>query len=210
VFVVTIRGKVPYGPTPQFGVDTIVVAAECVSALQSIKNRRIDPLEPALLTIGSIHGGDRPFNTPAEVELQGSLRAFSEDARHAIEQLMRQTLAGVTSAYGATYDLKWSPVTAVVVNDPKLVAEALPSLRRAVGSANVLEIPWRMGGEDFAYYGRVVPGFLFRLGSGNSAKGIIADAHTAAFDIDEDCLVVGVKALATVVVDFLDQHSGRQ
>lgn len=67
-----------------------------------------------------------------------------------------------------------------------------------------------MGGEDFSYYGRVVPGFLFRLGSGNKAKGITADAHTAAFDIDEDCLAVGVKAMATMVADFLDQQAGQQ
>jgi amidohydrolase len=210
VFVVTIRGKVPYGPTPHLGVDTIVAAAECVTALQSIKSRRIDPFEPALLTIGAIHGGDRPFNTPTEVKMQGSVRTFSEDARNNIEQLMRDTLAGVTSAYGATYDLQYNPITAVVVNDPKLVAGALPSLRRAVGAANVVEIPRRMGGEDFSYYGRVVPGFLFRLGSGNKAKGITADAHTAAFDIDEDCLAVGVKAMATMVADFLDQQAGQQ
>ena len=62
-----------------------------------------------------------------------------------------------------------------------------------------------MGGEDFSYYGQVVPGFLFRLGSGNKAKGITADAHTAVFDLDEDSLVVGVKAMATLVVDFLEQ-----
>ena len=142
--------------------------------------------------------------------MQGSLRAFSEDARHNIEKLMRVTLTGVASAYDATYDLQWAPVTAVVVNDPKLVAETLPSLRRAIGTANVIEIPRRMGGEDFSYYGRVVPGFLFRLGSGNPAKGITADAHTTAFDIDEGCLVVGVKALATVVAEFLDQHAGQQ
>ena len=124
--------------------------------------------------------------------------------------MTRDTLAGVTSAYGATYDLQYNPITAVVVNDPKLVAGALPSLRRAVGAANVVEIPRRMGGEDFSYYGRVVPGFLFRLGSGNKAKGITADAHTAAFDIDEDCLAVGVKAMATMVADFLDQQAGQQ
>jgi len=208
-FALTIRGKVPYGATPQLGVDTIVVAAECVSALQTIKSRRIDPFEPVLLTIGSIHGGERPFSTPAEVKLQGSVRTFSEDARNNIEQLMRETLAGITAAYGATFDLQFSPVTAVVVNDPKLVGESLPSLRRAAGAANVVEIPRRMGGEDFSCYGQVVPGFLFRLGSGNKAKGITADAHTAAFDIDEDCLVVGVKAMASLVADFLEQQAGR-
>ncbi len=208
-FFLTIRGKVTYGATPQLGVDTIVVAAECVSALQTIRSRRIDAFEPALLTIGSIHGGDHSFNTPAAVKLEGSVRTFSDSARSRIAQLMRETLAGITAAYGATFDLQFHPVTAVVVNDSKLVEESLPSLRRAVGAANVVEIPMRMGGEDFSYYGRVVPGFLFRLGSGNKAKGITADAHTATFDIDEDCLVVGVKAMATVVTDFLDQQAAR-
>ena len=203
-FVLTIRGKVAYGATPQLGVDTIVVAAQCVSALQTIKSRRMDAFEPALLTIGAIHGGDRPFSSPAEVRMEGSVRTFGDDARSRIAQLMRETLAGVTVAYGATFDLQFKPVTAVVVNDPKLVEQSLPALRRAVGAGNVVAIPQRMGGEDFSYYGQVLPGVLFRLGSGNKAKGITADAHTAAFDLDEDCLVVGVKAMATVVVDFLE------
>jgi amidohydrolase len=210
VFTITIRGKVPYGATPQLGVDTIVVAAQCISALQTIKSRRLDPLEPVVLTVGAVHGGNGPFNTPSEVKLQGSVRAFSNDARTRIAQLMRETLAGVTAAYGATFDLQSRPVTAVLVNDPKLVEASLPSLRRALGAANVIEVPQRMGGEDFSYYSQVVPGFFFRLGSGNKAKGITAAAHTPAFDIDEDCLVVGVKALATVVVEFLDRQAGRQ
>lgn len=209
VFTVTIRGKVPPGPNPQLGVDTIVVAAECINALQTIKSRRLDPFEPALLTIGAIQGGDLPFNTPAEVKLQGSVRAFSDDARSRIAQLMRETLAGIAAAHGASFDLQFRPVTAVLVNDPKLVEASLPSLRRALGAANVIEVPARMGGEDFSYYGQVVPAFFFRLGSGNQAKGITAAAHTPAFEIDEDCLVTGVKAMATLVVNFLDQQAGR-
>ncbi len=92
-----------------------------------------------------------------------------------------------------------------MVNDPKLVEESLPSLRRAAGTTNVVEVPLRMGGEDFSFYGRILPAFLFRLGSGNKAKGITAPIHSPAFEIDEDCLVVGVKALASVVTDFLEQ-----
>ncbi len=207
VFAITIRGKVPYGATPQLGVDAIVVAAECVSALQTIKSRRLDAFEPVVLTIGAVHGGNGPFNTPVEVKLQGSVRAFSDDARSCVAQLMRETLAGVTAAYGATFDVQVRPVTAVLVNDPKLVEASLPSLGRALGAANVVEIPQRMGGEDFSYYSQVLPSFFFRLGSGDKAKGITADPHTPAFDVDEDCLVVGVKAMATLVVDYLDRHA---
>jgi metal-dependent amidase/aminoacylase/carboxypeptidase family protein len=80
-----------------------------------------------------------------------------------------------------------------------------PALRRILGPTNVVEVPQRMGGEDFSYYSGVVPFFFLRLGSGNTANGITAAAHTAAFDMDEDCLVVGVKALAAIVVASLER-----
>ncbi len=208
LFTITIRGQVPYSATPHRGVDTIVVAAECVTALQTIKSRRIDTFEPVLLTVGSIHGGNRPFNTPEEVKLEGCVRAFHEEARNEIQQLMRETLAGVTSAYGAKYELDYKRFTMVLVNDPKLVEASLPALRRAVGEMNVVEAPKRMGGEDFSFYGQVVPGFFFRLGSGNQARGIVAESHTPKFDIDEKCLEVGVKAMANIVLDFLERQAG--
>jgi amidohydrolase len=120
---------------------------------------------------------------------------------------MRDTLAGVTSAYGAKYELECKRFTMVLANDPKLVEASLPALRRAVGETNVVEAPKRMGGEDFSYYGQVVPGFFFRLGCGNKAKGIVAESHTPKFDIDEKCLEVGVKAMANVVLDFLERNA---
>jgi amidohydrolase len=206
-FQLTVRGKAASGATPKQGVDAIAAAAQCVNALQPIKGRQLDPLEPVALTIGSIHGGNRTFSSPAEVRMDGSIRTFTEEARARVMDLIRETLAEVTTTCGATFDLQFHPVTAVVVNDPKLVEESLPSLRQAAGATHVIEIPRRMGGEDFSYYAREVPGFLFRLGSGNRAKGIIADAHTPAFDIDEDCLVVGVKAMSGTVADFLVRHS---
>jgi amidohydrolase len=207
LFTISIRGQVPYSATPHKGIDTIVVAAECVTALQTIKSRRIDTFEPVIVTVGTIHGGTRPFNTPEEVKLEGCVRTFNEDARNQIQQLMRETLAGVTSAYGAKYELDYKRFTMVLVNDPKLVEASLPALRRAIGETNVVEASKRMGGEDFSFYGQIVPGFFLRLGSGNKTKGIVAESHTAKFDIDEKCLEVGVKAMANVVLDFLDRRA---
>jgi amidohydrolase len=210
VFTVTIRGQVPYSATPHRGVDTIVVAAECVTALQTIKSRRLDTFEPIIVTVGTIHGGTRPFNTPEEVKLEGTVRTFNEDARNQIQELMRETLGGVTSAYGAKFDLDYKRFTMVLINDPKLVEASLPALRRAIGRTNVLEASARMGGEDFSFYGHIVPGFFLRLGSGNKAKGITTESHTPKFDIDERCLEVGVNAMTTVLLDFLEQHAGEQ
>lgn len=206
---IILHGKMGHAAYPQRGVDTILVAAQCVSALQSIKSRRIDTFEPVILTIGTIHGGTKRNIMTDEVKMEGTLRAFSEEAGKKVEELMRQTLGGVTEAYGATYELKCDPITAVVYNEPGVVEGALPSIRRAIGATNVIEVPQRMGAEDFSYYQQVVPGFLYRLGCGNKARGITADIHTPDFDIDEECLVVGVKAMSNILLDFLEQHAAK-
>ena len=99
-----------------------------------------------------------------------------------------------------------------VINDTGLVKETLPMLRAAVGETNIVDAEPRMGAEDFSYFQRVVPGFYWRLGSGNKAKGITAEAHTPDFDIDEDCLVVGVKSMANVLWDLsrgIQQNNAR-
>ena len=208
-FAITIRGKMVHAAVPHKGIDTVVVAAECVTALQSIKSRRIDTFEPVIITIGTIHGGNRQNIIAEEVKMEGTVRTLSEEVRGRVEQLMRETLQGVTAAYGAKFDLKYERGTMVVYNDPKLVESSLSSIRRAVGETNLFEVPKRMGAEDFSFYQQVVPGFLFRLGSGNKLKGIVAEGHTPDFDIDEECLVVGVKVMANLLVDFLEREAAK-
>ena len=207
---IIIHGKMGHAAHPDRGVDAIVVAAECVSALQTIKSRRIDTFEPMILTIGTIHGGTKRNIMTDEVKMEGTLRTLDEKVRKRAEELMRQTLDGITKAYGATYELKTTSITALVYNDPKLVGESLPAMRRAVGAENVIEVPTRMGAEDFSFYQEVVPGLLFRLGCGNKARGITSDIHTPDFDIDEDCLVVGVKTMANVVMDYLERNANQR
>jgi len=209
-FSIVIRGKMAHGADPHKGIDSVLVAAECVTALQSIKSRRVDAFEPVVITVGSIHGGNRPNILADEVSMQGTVRTFSEEVRHQVEQQMRQTLSGITSAYGAKFELDYRRGTSVVLNDPKLLAATLPSIKRMVGDANVIEAPKRMGAEDFSFYQQVVPGFFLRLGSGNKGRGITADAHTAEFDIDEDCLVIGVKVMANIALEFLDRGITRE
>jgi amidohydrolase len=204
---ITIHGRMSHAARPETGVDAILVAAECVTALQSIKSRRVSTFEPIIFTIGSIHGGTRPNTLASEVKLAGTVRTFSEATRNEVEQLVRQTLAGVTAAYGATFDLEMKPITTVVYNDPNLVEASLPVLRRAAGATNVIQVPRRMGAEDFSYFARVVPGLFLRLGCGNRARGIVAEAHTPEFDIDESCLAVGVNVLSNLALDFLARHA---
>ncbi|WP_160164632.1 M20 metallopeptidase family protein [Pedosphaera parvula] len=207
---IVLHGKMGHAAHPDRGIDTIVVAAQCVTALQSIKSRRVDTFDPVILTIGTIHGGTRRNIMTDEVKMEGTLRTFSPEVRKKVEALVNETLDGVTKAYGATYEVKFEPITSVVYNDPTLVVEVLPTIRRVVGATNVVEVTPRMGAEDFSCYQEVVPGFLYRLGSGNKAKGITADIHTPGFDIDEECLPVGVKVMSNLVIDFLNDHSNKE
>jgi amidohydrolase len=206
-FTITIRGKKSHGAVPQGGIDAVVVAAECVTALQTIHSRRINPLEPLVITVGTIKGGDR-FNIIAgEVRMEGTMRTMSEEVRSRAQTLMRQTLAGVTSVYGATFDLQFDDSNPVTYNDPQLVDETLPTLRRLIGDANVLSLKPFMPAEDFSYYQKVIPGFFYFLGVGNKAKGLMPAWHTAEFDVDEESLVVGVKVMTNVLLDYLDHHT---
>ncbi|HJQ22752.1 MAG TPA: amidohydrolase [Blastocatellia bacterium] len=205
---ITVRGKKSHGAQPQMGVDAIVVAAECVTALQTIHSRRIDPLEPLVITIGTIKGGDRNNIIADEVQMTGTMRTFSEEVRQRAQQLMRETLQNVTAAYGASFDLKFDGSNPVTYNDPRLVEETLPTMRRIVGDKNLIAPKPFMPAEDFSEYQKIVPGFFYFLGVGNKARGITAAWHTAEFDVDEESLVVGVKVMANVLLDYLDRHAG--
>ncbi|HWP44373.1 MAG TPA: amidohydrolase [Blastocatellia bacterium] len=207
-FVITIRGKKVHGAYPHDGIDAVVVAAQCVTALQSIRSRRINTMEPLVITLGSIHGGNR-FNIIAdEVVLEGTMRTLNEEVRSRAMEMMRETLAGITSAYGAKFDLQFDKPNPVTYNDPKLVEQMLPTLRRVVGEANVITPKPQMGAEDFSYFQKVIPGFYYFLGVGNRAKGITAMIHTPEFDVDEESLVIGVKVMTSMVLDYLDRNAG--
>jgi amidohydrolase len=204
-FIITLKGKKVHGAYPHQGIDTVVIAAEVVSALQKIRSRRIDTQEPMVLTIGSIHGGNR-FNIIAdEVVMEGTLRTLNEDVRKQVHQMIEQTLSGVTEEYGATYEFKIRELAALTYNDPKLVEQTLPTMKRVLGADKVLNPKPQMGAEDFSYYERVVPGFFYFLGVANPQKNITAMIHTPEFDLDEDALVIGVKVMSNVLLDYLDK-----
>jgi amidohydrolase len=207
-FYITVKGKSAHGAQPQNGVDAVVVASQCVLALQSIRSRRIDPLEPLVITVGTINGGQR-FNVIAgEVKMSGTMRTFNDAVRERAIALMRETLQSVGAAYGATVELELGDGNAVTYNEPALVEETLPTIRRVVGPQNALAIKPFMPAEDFSAYQKLSPGFYYFLGVGNRSKGITAGWHTADFDVDEESLVVGVKVMSNVLLDYLERHAG--
>ncbi|HZH30865.1 MAG TPA: amidohydrolase [Pyrinomonadaceae bacterium] len=209
-FQIIIRGKGAHGAQPQLGVDAVVVASECVLALQHIRSRRIDPLEPLVITVGTIQGGSR-FNVIAnEVKLTGTMRTHNDAVRERAIELMRETLTHVTAAYGATFELNFEGSNPVTYNEPALVEATLPTIRRVVGKENALALKPFMPAEDFSYFQKVVPGFYFFLGVGNRERGITAGWHTPDFDVDEESLVVGVKVMSNVLLDYLDRQAEKR
>lgn len=206
-FSLTIRGKQVHGASPHLGVDAIAVAAECITALQMIRSRRIDSSEPMVLSVGSIHGGNRSNIITGEVKMEGTLRTFSEAVRENARTMMRQTLTGCTSAQGASFTLAFEGVSyPVTVNDPALTAESVPEMERVLGKQNIVMAKPITGSEDFSYYQKVIPGFFWFLGVGNEKLGITAAHHTPDFNLDEAALVPGVQLAANQLLDYLDRH----
>jgi amidohydrolase len=201
-FTAQLTGRPAHGARPELGIDPIVMAAEAVMAMQTIKARSLPAMDPAVLTIGVMQSGERFNIIPEVATLQGTVRTYSEDARRMIEQRMRQVLAGIAAAHGGESRLDYRRVTPLTVNDPALAARMLPALRRAAGEDRVLDYPPSMGGEDFAFFAERIPGFYFRLGScapGTESGGL----HTPTLRADDSAIASGVRIMSNLVVDFL-------
>lgn len=206
-FRVVVKGKQVHASTPHLGIDAITVAAQCVTALQAIRSRRIDPNESMVLSIGSIHGGNRSNIITGEVTMEGTIRTFSENTRESVRGMMRRTLAGCTGAGDATFTLDFDGTAyPVTVNDPGLTAESLPQMRRVLGESNIRASAPVTGAEDFSYFQKIIPGFFWFLGVRNEGQGITGAHHTPEFDLDEAALVPGVKLAANQLVDYLERH----
>ena len=203
-FTATIIGKKTHGAMPQTGIDPIPIASEVVMAFQTIPSRQIGAQDPTVVTVGSINGGNR-YNVIADsVRLEGTVRSFAKDGQAIVKAKMESILKGVTSSYGAQYTLDYKDNAPVTYNDPRLAASATAALVGAFGKDHVETPLPQMVSEDFAYYQQRVPGFYFFVGVGNPEKGITAQWHTEYYDMDEDGLRIGMRAMATVVWDALN------
>jgi len=193
---VSIKGPGGHAATPHQTVDTVLVAAQLITSLQTIIARNRDPQNPSVLSICSVHGGNTTNVIPTEVKLMGTFRAMDEVWRFKAHELMMQQAKGLSLATGAEIDLKVDVGYPTVDNEP-IITEAAWKLADAyMGASNVEETEKRMGAEDFGYYSQVIPGCFFRLGVRNESKGIIHNVHTPNFNIEEDAIENGVGMMA--------------
>lgn len=204
---ITVKGSQTHGAMPWAGVDPIVTAAQVVMGLQTIISRQVDlTKEPAVVTIGTIHGGLRENIIPDSVEMRGTIRTFDEEMRDDVhervtylaEAIARSARAGCTVCIKKNY-----PVT---VNDPELTEAMRPTLARVAGPSHLALVPKVTGSEDFSFFQRVVPGLFIFLGVTPETVdvGKAAPNHSPRFFADERHLVTGVRALAHLACDFLE------
>lgn len=204
-FRITVRGEQAHGAAPHLSVDPVVMAAQTVTALQTIRSRNLSPLAPSVVTVGIVRGGTRFNIIPGEVRLEGTVRTYDPRVQDTVERRMREIVDGVTRAGGGSFEIEYERITPVVVNDPELTAWAVRTLGDVIGAERVsLADPW-MAGEDFAHFANEAPGFYFFLGTqkpGTTSGG----HHTPTFRADDAALPVGVRAMARLVWRYLEDR----
>jgi len=193
---VSIKGPGGHAATPHQTVDTVLVAAQLITSLQTIIARNRDPQNPSVLSICSVHGGNTTNVIPTEVKLMGTFRAMDEIWRFKAHELMLQQAKGLAIATGAEIDFKVDIGYPTVDNEPIITEAAWKLADTYMGASNVEETEKRMGAEDFGYYSQVIPGCFFRIGVRNEAKGIIHNVHTPQFNIEEEAIENGVGMMA--------------
>ena len=203
LFRCNIFGKGGHGAIPHQTVDSLVVAAQIVSALQTIVSRNINPLDSAVVTVGELHAGTAVNVIADTAKMGGTVRYFNPDLAGFFKERIEKIIAGICQSHGANYDLDYIHLYPPVINDADIAA-----LVRSVAQ-EVIEIPigvfsecQTMGGEDMSFFLQEVPGCYFFLGSANAEKKLDYPHHHPRFDFDETALPIGVEMFVRCVEKF--------
>lgn len=198
---VTVSGQGGHGALPMDCIDPIVITAHIITALQQIVSRKANPTTPTVLTFGKINSTGGANNViPNEVKLQGTFRTMDEEWRAEAHRLMKKMAEGMAESMGGSCDFYIKGGYPYLVNDDELTAKTKAFATEYLGADNVVDLPIRMTGEDFAYYSQHMPGCFYRLGTGNKSKGITSPVHTTTFDVDEDCMELSIGLMAYLAV----------
>ena len=207
VLNIVVQGKGGHGAKPQETHDPVLCAAQIVTALQSIVSRNTDPLDSAVLSITRIHGGTANNIIPDAVELGGTVRTYTHEIRSAIGQRIREICSGIATAMGCTVDVQIDDIIEPVTNDPEVSERVRNAMRRqGYGDENFL-YERTTASEDVGEFMVDIPGMYFFVGSADPAQGEGYPHHHPLFDIDEDCLPIGVEVMAAALADYVVSES---
>jgi amidohydrolase len=203
---IVVHGRGGHGGRPQASADPVVAAAQVVTALQTIVARECNPVQAAVVTIGSIHGGEAFNVIPDDVTLLGTIRTFDAALRRSMPERVTRIATGIAQALGCRAEVEVKAGNPAVVNDPAVTALARRAATRVVGAEKVIVPEPTMGGEDMAVYFERTPGCFVFVGSSNPARGLDQPHHSPRFDFDEDALAIGADFLVAAAEEAL---SGR-
>ena len=201
-FRLKIHGRMTHGSAPHDGIDAVYIGSQVVTALQSIASREVDARKSLVVSVGTFNAGSRFNIIAAEASLTGTVRTLDPETWESIPKRIERVVAGICEANRATYELDYQRGAPVVDNNPVLARFAAESFARSLGPENVFEVDPIMAAEDFADYQQEIPGVFFFLGVANTEKGWTDYVHTPTFRPDENALVVGVTAAASLLADF--------
>lgn len=206
---IIVTGKPSHGAYPWLSVDPIMVSAQIINSLQTIISRNLNVTEnPAIITIGSIHGGNRFNIIPEQVEMIGTVRTLSDEDENMIYTRIKQVATKTAEAAGATatVELPYTVHYPVTFNNEALTSLMLPSLQQSAGVGNVILAPAKTGSEDFSFFAQKAPGLFFNLGGLPHGKDKAASAphHTPDFFLDDSSFKTGLVAMCNLVVDYME------
>jgi amidohydrolase len=204
-FRLLVKGVGGHGAYPHEAVDPVLAAAHIVVALQAIVSRNLSPVEPGVVSVGTIRAGTALNVIPRTAELGGTLRAFSAEARELLGRRLLEVAQGVAAAHGAEVELQLERGYPAAVNHTQMTELCAEVATGLLGGDGVVTPERSMGGEDMSYFLQEVPGCFVCLGSMNKAKGLDAPHHSPRFDIDEDALPLGVEFSVRVAEAFLSR-----
>lgn len=206
---IKVKGVQTHGSMPWGGVDPITVSAQIINALQTIVSRQVDISNaPAVVTIGSINGGNRGNIIPEAVEMTGTIRTFDMKMRDDVHARVTRTAELVAKSFGAEAEVVVGHGYPVTYNDPALTAQMAPVLRRSAKGGNAVVIKPIMGAEDFSYFANTIPGLFVGLGVAKegAAPGESASNHSPYFYVNDDALPYGVKVLSNLAMTWLHEN----
>lgn len=205
---IKVKGKSSHASQPQKGVDAIVAAAQIISALQTVISRNVDPMDSAVITLGTIHGGSRYNVLCDEVTLEGTVRIFDDAVARLIPQRIHSVVEGIAAAMGCEAETEYVSGYGMTVNDPALAAGVMGSLVSLLGKDKVLEPAYpASGGEDFSEFTKRVPSVYYWLGMKSELNEGRTILHNPDLLIDERCMPIGISTMAAAAIDYLNGTS---
>lgn len=205
IFQVRIEGKGGHGANPHEAIDPILAASQIVTNIQSIVSRELSPLEPGVISVGSIHGGSAHNVIPSEVQLEGTIRTFNPQTREYVLERFEEIVSGIAESHGCRSEIKLEKLSPAVSNDPEIAGKVRSVVSRLFPDARLDETYRTMTSEDMALIMEGFKSCYLLVGSANKALGLDAKHHHPRFDFDERALIQGTAVITTAAISLLDR-----